>query len=307
MEDNLYEHIEQLKNRYKISDTLFRETFHMIIKQATKGCLFNSAPMAIITGAQPGAGKTELQKIAEDKLKGNVVICNADNFRDFHPLAHEIKKKYPELYPELTAPYAQKWNDLLSQYCRHNRLNYILETTFSSGERLNRTIQELKESDFTVDIMLLAVHPRLSLLGTYMRYEDSLEKNDLGRKVSKQAHDSRFNAITDTIRAISNPRLFDTIYIYSRSIVLHYSNLIEGVTLIAYNPKDILNVYLEEINNSWPDKLDKYFKKSYLDVLNKMSKRNAAQSEIDLFEKELGFKIAPIQEPEQTKRRGRRM
>lgn len=307
MGDNWSEEFESLKNCYKISESIFERTLRVIIEQFTYGCFPETAPTAIITGAQPGAGKTELQKVAEGKLNGNVVVCNADNFRDFHPLSHEIKLRYPEQYPELTAGYAQKWNNLLCKYCRDNTLNYILETTFSSGERLNGTIQELKDNGYTVDIMLLAVNPRLSLLGTYMRYEDSIEKNGLGRKVSKEAHDSRFNAIADTIRAISDPKLFDNIYIYSRSIVLEYTDLIEGVTLVAHNPKDILKIYTEEIQNSWREKLIEYFKKSSIDVLKKMNKRGAPRSEIDLFKKELGLTIVPVQKQSVPKKRGRRM
>lgn len=307
MENSSSEELEQLKKHYKISNYLFEKTAKAIIKDLTDGCSSNPFPTAVITGAQPGAGKTELQKLAEDKLNNNVVICNADNFRDFHPLAQEIKAKYPEEYPELTAIYAQKWNDVLSQYCRDNQLNYILETTFSSGERLNKTIFELKIMGYNVDIMLLAVPPKLSLLGTYMRYEESIEKNKLGRKVSKEAHDSRFNAILKTINAISNEKLFDNIFIYSRSIVLKYTNLIEGVTLIAHNPKDIQSAFLEEINNEWQPKLKEYFKNSCHDILKKMEKRNAAQSEIDLFTKELGLEVIPAQKAEIPQKRGRRM
>lgn len=87
-------------------------------------------------------------------------------------------------------------------------MNYILETTFSSGERLNETILELKNNGYKVDIMLLAVSPKLSLLGTYVRYEESMQELGLGRKVSKEAHDSRFNAIPATIEAVSLKRFF---------------------------------------------------------------------------------------------------
>ncbi|MDQ8015083.1 MAG: zeta toxin family protein [Flavobacterium nitrogenifigens] len=307
MENSSSEELEQLKKRYKISNYLFEQIAQGIIQQYTNGYSSNPSPTAIITGAQPGAGKTELQKLAEHKLNANIVICNADNFRDFHPSAQEIKSKYPEQYPELTAIYAQKWNDLLSQYRRDNQLNYILETTFSSGQRLNETIFELKIMGYNVDIMLLAVPPKLSLLGTYMRFEESIEKNNLGRKVSKEAHDSRFNAILKTINAISNEKLFDNIYIYSRSIVLKYTNLVEGVTLIAHNPKDIQSVFLEEINNEWQPKLKEYFKNSCHDILKKMEKRSAPQSEIDLFIKELGLEVIPAQKTEIPRKRGRRM
>lgn len=301
MGSNWSEDLGLLKKRYSIPTSLFEQILEIIIEQSSFGCTSDISPTAVITGAQPGAGKTELQKVAEAKFRGNVVICNADNFRDYHPLAHEIKLNFPEHYPDLTADYAQKWNDRLCEYCRENRLNYILETTFPSGNRLSNTIVELKENGYRVDIMLLAVHPRLSLLGTYMRYEDSMEKTGLGRKVSREAHDLRFNSITETIRAILTPSRFDNIYIFSRSIVLEYSDLIEGVTLVAHNPKDPLSVYREEIQNPWQEKLKEYFRKSRVEVLRKMHKRASSQREIDLFKKELNLTIVPRHEKQVQK------
>lgn len=304
MESNLY---DELKKKYSLTRKQFLSIFHLIAKRKISNVHAVPQPKAIILGAQPGAGKTELQKAAEDKLYHNTVICNADDLRDFHPKAPEIKSKYPELYPELTSGYAQKWNDALCQVCRSLRLNYILETTFSSGERLNDTIKDIKASHYKVDIMLLAVNPQLSLLGTYMRYEVSMETVNGGRKVSKLAHDQRFNAITGTIQAITKKPLFDDIYLYSRSIVVEYSDLIEGVTLIARNPFDILKIYKEEVEREWNPKLKEYFKTNYENVLEKMIKRGAPTSEIEFFKKELD--LYPIQEEKQAfiPKRGRRM
>lgn len=295
------EELNILKKHYAISDDRFLKILTVIILQLTDGYVPVKTPKVIILGAQPGAGKSQLQKASEDMLGRNAVVCNADNLRDFHPLALEIKSKYPEHYPELTAVYAQRWNDLLASYCREKKLNYILETTFSSGERLNSTIAQLKQHDYQVDIMLLAVSPRLSLLGTYMRYEDNIRATGLGRAVSKEAHDSRYHAIPATIEAITKNPLYDNIYIYSRSIVLEYTDLVEGVTLVAHNPASVLKVYREEIDRPWSDRLKEYFKKSCNDVFTMMRNRSAHPREIERFRSELNI-VMPS-----SPKRGRKM
>ncbi|OJV55343.1 MAG: hypothetical protein BGO31_20655 [Bacteroidetes bacterium 43-16] len=288
MENSSFSDLETLRELYRLSESDFSTIFEIITEEVAKGYLPSQTPTAIILGAQPGAGKTELQKSAERLLGNNAVICNADNLRDFHPLSKEIKTKHPEVYPELTAEYAQMWNNLLCKYCRENKLNYILETTFSSGERLNETILELKNNGYKVDIMLLAVSPKLSLLGTYIRYEESLQELGLGRKVSKVAHDSRFNAIPTTIEAISLKRFFDNISIYSRSIVLEYTSLVEGVTLVAHNPIDVMAIYREEVERPWSPKFKEYYKSTYFNIIRMMEQRSAPKIEIDLFKKECG-------------------
>ncbi|WBV60631.1 zeta toxin family protein [Chryseobacterium camelliae] len=295
------EELLKLREQYQLSDEDFTAILAIIVEEVADGYLPSPFPKVVILGGAPGSGKTELQKEAESLLRGNAVICNADNLRDFHPLSHEIKRNHPSFYPDITAEYAQKWNDLLCNYCQQKRLNYILETTFSSGARLQQTIREIKDVGYQVDIMLLAVSPRLSLLGTYIRYENSIENQGLGRKVSKEAHDVRFNAIPSTIDAITKNQLFDDIRIYSRSVVLEYANLIEGVTLVAHNPVNVLKVYQEEIERPCPLKLKEYFKQSYSNVFEMMRKRQAHPREIERFRNELGIIMPPSQ------KRGRRM
>ncbi|MBR5676338.1 MAG: zeta toxin family protein, partial [Neisseriaceae bacterium] len=42
-------------------------------------------PQGFVLGGQPGAGKSNLLKQIENRLNGNVLIINADEFRRYHP------------------------------------------------------------------------------------------------------------------------------------------------------------------------------------------------------------------------------
>jgi len=137
------DYTESLKKLYTISDQEFREIQQDIITDLTVGKKPSDSPIVIILGGQPGAGKTELERIARTELGGDIIVCNADLFRDYHPNAEEIKNRYEAYYPEITAKYAQDWNNGLRAYCEATRMNYILETTFSSGTTMNKTIDEL--------------------------------------------------------------------------------------------------------------------------------------------------------------------
>ncbi|MFP8894083.1 zeta toxin family protein [Chryseobacterium sp. EZn1] len=281
--------LEKFRERYRLSEKDFDDIFDIIVEELTAGYLPSEYPKAIILGGAPGSGKTELEKEESAMLGDNAVICNADNLRDFHPLSKRFKKRYPTFYPEITAEYAQRWNDLLCEYCQAKRLNFILETTFSSGKRLDDTIRQIKDSDYEANIMLVAVNPRLSLLGTFIRYENSIENLGLGRRVSKQAHDIRYNAIPITTQYVASSSLYDNIYIYSRNISLEYSSLFKGLTLACHNPTDVLQIYNEEIHSPWHPKLEEYFMQSCNDVWEMMCKRSADPAEIDRFREDLGI------------------
>ena len=110
--------IEELKDKYKLSKEEFEHVQERLIKRATEKVTTTNDPIVIIIGGQPGAGKTQLQLSAEKSLNQNAVICNADNFRDYHPLAKEYRKKYPQYYAEISAPYSHLWTLALQKHCR---------------------------------------------------------------------------------------------------------------------------------------------------------------------------------------------
>lgn len=283
--------MKSLTEQVKLSEDKFLEILSDVIKKYTNQVSSVEQPTAVILGAQPGAGKTWLQRESETLFFDNIVICNADLLRDSHPMAEEIKTKHEADYPELTAYYSQRWNDELCRYCRAHKLNYIMETTFSSGERLNQTIVNIKKEGYKVEIMLMAVHPLISLLGTYVRYETEKNRSDYARMVSPEAHDSRFDKLMDTIKLVETAKLYDSISVYARSIAVEGSHSDRGVRLIAKNPAKISPLFLDFIDRkNWPKKLEVFFKNSIDEVLQLMRKRKASKKEVAAFRISMGIK-----------------
>ncbi|MEO8948540.1 MAG: zeta toxin family protein, partial [Mucilaginibacter sp.] len=229
----------------------FLEIQAALIERYTSDLRADKTPTVIILGGQPGAGKTELEKIAATELGGNVLACNADIFRDYHPHAKYIRANLEDQLPELTAPAAQRWNNAIRAYCEANRFNYILETTFSSGAMMNDTIKDLKTKGYRVGIKLLALHPKLSLLGTHLRFERGKSEEGTGRTVGKKVHDERFEKIIPTLTAVELAARYDKLELYGRDP--------EGVVLIVSNPPDAVKIYRWEIEKDWPDAIAQNF------------------------------------------------
>lgn len=288
--------IAELLKKYELNDKQLRQIQNHIIKTETYKKSSVDFPKTIILGAQPGSGKTELQKIAEQEFKYNVVICNPDNFRDFHPMAVEIKKNHEKSYPELTAKYAHRWNLGLQKHCRENKLNYILETAFKDGQQLNQTISAIKTHDFNVDIMLLAVNDKLSIVGIHARFEDQKSRKDFGRSVSITDHDMRYNAIPLALKEVTDASLFDNISIYGRNIFVDGSIYKSGVHLIAKNPSgkfSVVNVFLKERNRVLSNKELSFLHIEIKNVVSLMEKRSADVADINSFKESLGITIEP--------------
>jgi predicted ABC-type ATPase len=122
--------LPELEKIYQLTDREIQEIGNIIIHDYTAGVGPVEKPIVAILGGQPGSGKSELITRAQNLLGKNTVICNADDYRDYHPKSDEIKKDHEDAYPEITVKYSQPWNNRLRTYCEENRLNFILETTF---------------------------------------------------------------------------------------------------------------------------------------------------------------------------------
>lgn len=277
---------------YALSESAFDRVQQYIIYDYRGNLTSTENPVAVIIGAQPGAGKSELQAIAQKELGGNVMICNLDALRDFHPDAETIKRKHEAYYPDITGDYAWKWRVGLMDYCVENRLNFIVEVTFADGPYINNMISGLRGKDYQVDLKLLAVHPLLSLLGTQDRYEQQKRENESGRMVIKEAHDDRYTKLVPTLITVQAESLYSKMQIYSRNVASGLHSEINGVHLIATNPPNAVQVFHEVFDQPWPDKLTRFFEQKMQSIIQLKEARNAPQEEIEKFREEMQMAYA---------------
>lgn len=276
--------LNNLRKKYELTASQKQRIAQLIINDFTTGIKSVEFPTAVILGGQPGAGKGELITVASSMLKENVVICNADDFRDYHPRADEIKRFHEDEYPEITVEYSQPWNNLLKEHCIQNRYNFILETTFSSGNSMNVTIAELKNAGYTVFLMVLSVNSKLSYLGTRIRYEEMRATTSYGRLVEKKVHDKKYDLVPTTLGVVHAERLYDKIFIYGRADGQNTRGKRRGLVLLSENGKDPVEDYMKERDKEWTDSISRYFNNDVLYLLRRMIDREAPHSDMaDIF------------------------
>lgn len=228
------------------------------------------------------------------------MVCSLDELRDFHPAAETIKRDHEAQYPDLTGDYAWDWRAGLMAHCVENRLNFIMEVTFADGTFINKMIGELREKDYRVELKLLAVHPRLSLLGTQFRFEQQKLQEAAGRIVTKEAHDDRYTRLIPAIKAVQSASLYNKIQIYGRNVASDQLSDIEGVHLIATNPTNVVSLFQNVFDQPWPDKLTSFFDQRMQMVIALKEARNAPEQEIIKFKEEMQMAyISPHQLAEQ--------
>jgi len=267
--------LEELEKVYHLNDKQREAIAGKIIEDFTAGVTHVENPVAIILGGQPGSGKSELITQAQAITGKNAVICNADDYRDYHPKSDEIKANYEEFYPALTVKYSQPWNNLLKGYCEENRLNFILETTFSSGQTMNQTIRELKAKGYSVYLMVLSVNKRLSFLGTRLRFEGMKTQYGYGRLVDKDIHDAKYEQVIATLEAVQNAGLYDKLFIYGRAGRQKVKGMHNGLVKISEDGPTPLIDYMNEREKEWSDNDLRFFNDDVLYLIRLMVDRKA--------------------------------
>ncbi|MBK7883415.1 MAG: zeta toxin family protein [Chitinophagaceae bacterium] len=249
-----------LKEKFKVSEKVIDEIFKTELLPTLKYYTPATDPIAIIIGGQPGAGKTQIIQQAKKDFNNNIVECNADGYRDFHPFAKHIKAYHENLYPDLTTDLAQGLNIRLRRECQAQKLNFALEITLRDGAAVNATIAAVKKEGFTVNLNVLAVNEHWSKLGTYERLEAQRVITGYGRIVPDDAHDTRYKALPNALKDITEKKLYDNIHIYGRTLLTKEDKILQQVVLKAVNPTNPVDAYLKERNRPFTKEECKYFK-----------------------------------------------
>ncbi|TXH11126.1 MAG: hypothetical protein E6R04_02910 [Spirochaetes bacterium] len=164
----------------------------------------SSAPVGILIGAQPGAGKTQAGSRAIAESGQHVAAILGDDLRVFHPQYRRLLSLNPSDMPDATAQASSAWIRRAITYAARNRFNTLVEGTFRDPKVSLDTAQEFFDAGFRVESHLVAVSPELSHVGIGKRFIDDERENGAARFTSVSAHDGAFSALPATIRALSS-------------------------------------------------------------------------------------------------------
>lgn len=160
-----------------------------------KACTANK-PIAVITGGQPGAGKSALLPMYKGILRNlyqmNAVVNNADFYRFCIPGSYKIAMDFPESASELTDPVVKEMRKDLIEESIKQKQSIIIENTLGDTLALDQ-MEESKVHDIWVTLM--AVPREESLLSDFERYIKMKEAGGVARLVSVAAHDKRYYAL----------------------------------------------------------------------------------------------------------------
>ena len=165
----------------------------------------NQKPIAVITGGQPGAGKSALiatyKSILEEQYGIKPVINNADFYRFCVPGSYKIATDFPESASRLTDPVVKLMRKNLMEESIAQGQSIIIENTLGDTIAFDRMSQSPVHD---IWLALMAVPREESLLSDFERYIKMKDACDVARLVSVEAHDKRYYALDKIASKLEN-------------------------------------------------------------------------------------------------------
>lgn len=160
-------------------------------------------PLLILTGAQPGAGKTRAGMDAIAASGQTIVRIIGDDLRKFHPEYLVLLSKHPAAMPDATAQAMGGWVERSARYAADHRVSTLIEGTWRDPTVPMATAQMFSDAGFKVDAHLIAVSPEESHLSTGVRFVEDDRRTGEARFTKVESHDEAFDVIPLTMRAIA--------------------------------------------------------------------------------------------------------
>lgn len=257
----------------------FRNAKEKIIELITDEIEKNNKPIAYILGGQPGAGKTTIHDMLNERYNGNIISINADEYRIYHPKFNEIQQTYGNESVNYTGKFSGEMTEALIEDLSDKKYNLVVEGTLRDKNVPLKTEKLLKDKGYKTELSVMVVKPEVSYLSTILRYEQMYSIGQDPRATPKENHDRVVNAIPDNLDQIYKANAFDNITLYNRNQECLY-NQNETPQL---SPKKIID---DTFSMSWSMKELQNFKNDINEVTNLMTKRKASSESIKEFKSE---------------------
>ena len=183
-----------------------------------------SEPKLYVLGGQPGAGKSTASDEIYDKLNGNCISINLDDYRKFHPKAREIyKKSVPnsDEYSIYTNDFMKNVGDGLLNKALENGYNVILEKTLKS-DSVSKDLDKFVEKGYELNLYIVTCKKENSTIAAEQRYIDAkaeFQRNNTNpppRKISLEFQEKCFSGLGKTAESLTQKYKFNEVKVIYR-------------------------------------------------------------------------------------------
>lgn len=203
---------------YDLSNVQLRDIFDAFIRPQLLGQFRPSrAPVVVLLGGQPGAGKTRATNEIRAQCRGSdITAIVGDDFRSLHPAYARLVSEAPALMPDATAPAAGAWVRMGIDLALETRSSILVEGTFRRPEVTLGEADRFKAAGYQTHLIALSVPASLSRLSTLGRYVEDHRRSGEARWTPLEGHDAGYAGTPATVAAAERHPAIDRISVYNR-------------------------------------------------------------------------------------------
>lgn len=217
-------------------DPRLETAYHKVKHDVIAGKSGVDAPVAIVLGGQPGAGKSNLYIWAKERFDQNIVELDCDAFREYHPDS-EILAFDPDTFGTNTNQFAFDTVDRLIEELSEYKFNMIIESSMKTPNSAYSNHAQLTPKGYSVEAQIMATSKEESWKGVLDRYQSNLEKGLLPRLVPQGVHDFVVEHYPDSADEIFKSGKMSNIQVYNRNRDLLY----DMKTTPTVSPKSVID------------------------------------------------------------------
>lgn len=198
-----------------ITNKVIEDTWDLFFDENV--CMVNiEKPMAFVLGGQSGSGKSELTSRIWEKLNGNCMVINGDEFRKLHPDYEKFQNEDIEKSPLKTSEFSGKLTEELINKSIKIRCNIIIEGTFRTTQTPIKTLQLLKDNLYYTNVFIKSTPSKDSWGNCISRYEEMFSKNPKqARYTPKEIHDEIVEKLAKNVCDVYYSGVVDNLEVYT--------------------------------------------------------------------------------------------
>lgn len=182
-------------------------------------------PKGFVLGGQPGAGKSNLIKMINAQLNGNVLVVNGDEFRRYHPNFDEIQAQYGKESAKHTAEFSGKMTGRVIDQALKEGYNIVVEGTFRTPETPIKTLNDMQQHGYQTAVYLQTAPSEVSWQGTLERYDEMVKAGEAPRATPKEHHDLVVEKLPENADRVFLSGKADYFAVYSREGLIFDSRI----------------------------------------------------------------------------------
>lgn len=186
-----------------------------------------TAPVLVLLGGQPAAGKTRAQRtILDEHADDDLVEITGDDLRMFHPDYAQLADHEPFAMPGKTAPVS---GGLVARALDHafaGRYSVLLEGTFRDPQMVAATATRFADAGYRVEVAAVATPGPVSRLSAEIRSLD-IGYPAVGRWTPPAAHETALEHSSEVVTALERLPQVTRMQAFSRERLLYANSRTE--------------------------------------------------------------------------------